>query len=69
MGLWFIFAVYFDKDILFGRKESISLTNNDKPILYVVKTDFVQDQEPVGTKFCAFSAAQEVCSKLENQAK
>ena len=48
--------------------------------VYEVKTDFVgqvyivrtkkhdKNQEPMGMNLCSFSAAQDFCSKLENQA-
>ena len=45
----FIFAVYFDTDTLLGRKLSISLNNNDKPI-YAVKTYFVSQVYIIRTK-------------------
>ena len=45
----FIFAVYFDTDILLGRIASISPTNKDKPI-YAVKSDFVSQVYIIRTK-------------------
>ena len=45
----FIFAVYFDTDILLGKKSWISPTSNDKPV-FAVKTDFVSQVYIISTK-------------------